>query len=198
MNQPEQFANTTPPPPPASERAPTAPPQLGASDPRIKSPVIAGALSLMPGLGQVYVGYYQRGFVHILVIAGLVALMASDTLGPLLPLAGLFFAFFWLYNVIDAARRASLYNQALAGGEDIELPADFKAPTFGGSIAGGLAFVAAGAILLANTRFGMSLEWIEDWWPAALILFGGYLIYKATQDRTRTEGESSDSESFGD
>ena len=32
----------------------------------------------------------------------------------------------------------------------------------------------------------MSLEWLEDWWPAALILFGGYLIFKASKDRAES------------
>ena len=113
MNQPEQIPNTTPPPPAAG---PSAAPRVPAADPRIKSPVIAGALSAMPGLGQVYVGYYQRGFVHIFVVAGIIALLAADVLGPLIPLAGLFLGFFWLYNMIDAGRRAALYNQALSGG----------------------------------------------------------------------------------
>lgn len=192
MNQPEQIPNTAPPPPPAAHKPPAAAKRIGATDPRIKSPFVAGALSLMPGLGQVYVGYYQRGFVHILVIAGLIALMAAESLGPLLPLAGFFLAFFWLYNIIDAARRAALYNHALAGGEDIELPADFKTPSFGGSVAGGLAFVVAGLILLANTRFGMSLDWLEDWWPAALVFFGCYLIYRAAQDRAKTVSHEDD------
>ena len=43
--------------------------QMRMRDPRSKSPALAAILSMMPGLGQVYIGYYQRGFVHILVIA---------------------------------------------------------------------------------------------------------------------------------
>ena len=132
----------------------------------------------MPGLGQVYVGYYQRGFVHAIVVGALIALLSSD-LGPLTPLAALFLAFFWLYNIVDAGRRALLYNEALAGRSGIELPEDFKTPAIGGSIPGGLAIIAVGGVLLSNTLFGVPLDWVSDWWPAALIIFGVYLVARS-------------------
>ncbi len=151
-------------------------------DPRGKSVPLACVLSAMPGLGQVYVGYYQRGFVHSLIVASLITALASNRLDVLTPLFGLFLPFFWLYNVVDAGRRASLYNQALVGSESIELPQDFQAPGRG-SIWGGLVLIAVGSILLSNTRFGYSLEWVEEWWPAAPILFGLFLLGRAVQDR---------------
>ena len=76
-------------------------------DPRLKSPLLAMLLSCMPGLGQVYIGYYQRGFIHILVAASLIAfLSASGHMNPLIPMASFFLAFFWLYNIVDAGRRS--------------------------------------------------------------------------------------------
>jgi hypothetical protein len=169
---------------------PHAAPMTG--DPRQKSPFLAGLLSVMPGLGQIYTGYYQRGFVHALVVASLFALLAEGDDTPLTPLGVIFLTFFWLYNIIDASRRASLYNQALAGVADIELPEDFKVPGFRGSILGGLVIAAAGVVLLLYTRFGVPLDWLEQWWPAALILFGGYLVWKAWQDRPRRAAAASD------
>ena len=178
-----------PPPPRSAPPAAHGPGQYPAArDPREKSPFLAGLLSAMPGLGQVYVGYYQRGFVHAVVVATLISLLAAEALGPLTPLASVFMAFFWLYNMVDAARRAALYNQALAGVGNVELPDDFKAPTFRGSVAGGLAIAAAGVVLLLHTRFGLSLEWVEEWWPAALILAGAYLVWKAWQERAEDSG----------
>ena len=44
-----------------------------------------------------------------------------------------------------------------------------------------------GLILLANTRFGVSLDWIEDWWPVAIIAFGGYLAYRAVQEKSESD-----------
>src|SRR5438093_2100938 len=101
--------------PPYVRATTMAPPQARLRDTRSKSPALAAFLSMMPGLGQVYVGYYQRGFIHAAVIGSLVTILSSGAVEGLHPLFGLFMAFFWLYNVIDAARRASLYNDALAG-----------------------------------------------------------------------------------
>ena len=141
----------------------------------------------MPGLGQVYVGYYQRGFVHLVVVATAITLLASGSLGPLVPLVGLFMAFFWLYNMVDAWRRAALYNYALEGGTEMELPDDLQVPAFRGTLTGGVTLMVVGLILLANTRFGMSLDWIEDWWPLAIVGFGGYLAFKAVQEKSDSE-----------
>ena len=161
----------------------TVPAMSLLGDPRRKSPLFASFLSMMPGLGQVYVGYYQRGFIHAIVVSSLIAMLAAD-IGPLTPLAALFLAFFWLYNIVDAGRRALLYNEALAGRSGIELPEDFKTPALRGSIPGGIAIVAAGGVLLSHTRFRMPLDWLNEWWPVALIVFGIYLVARSVMSPT--------------
>jgi len=164
---------------------PTAPASTAASDSRRKSPFLACLLSLMPGLGQVYVGYYQRGFIHIAVASTVIAILVAQSqvgFSPLIPLGSIFLAFFWLYNVVDAGRRAALYNEMLDGRTDIELPQDFATPGLSGSVAGGATVALVGLILLLHTRFEMSLDWLEEWWPVALIAFGAYLIYKAKRE----------------
>ena len=152
----------------------------------------ACVLSVVPGLGQVYVGYYLRGFVNAVVVALLFSLLVSDSADNiLLPLLLVFMIFFWMYNIIDAGRRAALYNEALAGNRAIELPEDLKMPGIGGSIVGGVVLVAAGAILLAHTRFDISLDWVADWWPAMGILAGLYLLGKGIHEKlaSRRPGE---------
>ena len=193
MNVAEEIpSQAAPPPGPShSQYAPPQPPVIHATDPRRKSPALACILSLMPGLGQVYVGYYQRGFIHAIVVAILITVLASNSLRELTPLAAIFLAFFCLYNIIDAGRRATLYNQVLAGGSDIELPEDFKTPSIGGSIFGGVTLLAIGFIILLNTRFGVSLEWLEEWWPAAIMVFGAYLLMKALKERSASQSMQS-------
>jgi hypothetical protein len=187
MNGTEQ-AHTVVQPGPSPHPAPyPAVAVAGRRDPREKSVPLACVLSVMPGLGQVYVGYYQRGFVHAIVVATLITILSHD-IEAIAPLFGLFLGFFWLYNIIDAGRRASLYNQALIGTESIELPQDFKFSGTRGSIGGGLLLIAFGAILLSKTRFGYSLEWIEEWWPVAPILLGVYLLFRAIEDRIKPRG----------
>ena len=194
-NPAEEF----PAPPPAApaqpvpaQPAPTAQslsPAVNA--PRRKKPFLATILSIVPGLGQVYVGYYKRGFINAITVALLITFLTLEIV-PLMPLAGIFLGFFWLYNLVDAGRRASLYNQALAGGAEIELPADFETPGFRGSLIGGAALVVLGLIMLSHTAFDASLAWLEDWWPLALIGFGAYLVVKAMQERSSDDSGSDD------
>jgi hypothetical protein len=159
--------------------------RLEPRDPRAKSPALACILSAIPGLGQIYVGYYPQGFIHAVSVGIVLSLAVSSAAGfALTPLLVIFLVFFWLYNIIDAGRRAALYNQALAGGKEIELPRGFELPGFGGSIGGGAILIAAGVILLLHTLFGLSLDWVADWWPAAPIAFGAYLLFKGIRDRS--------------
>ncbi len=176
--------------PPSPEAA--APVQvLAVNDPRRKSPFLACVLStVMPGLGQVYTGYYQRGFAHAIIVAILIAFLVSNNVVPLYPLAGIFLAFFLLYNIVDAGRRATLFNEILAGRKGVELPKDLEMPAMGGSVAGGVALVAIGFILLVHTRFDVSLDWLAEWWPIALIGFGAYLAYKAVKEKGATKNSS--------
>ncbi len=162
-----------------ASRVPNVPPQphMG-SDPRQKKPILALVLSLMPGLGQIYVGFYQQGFVNIIVVASIIAVLTRGVPEYMEPLLGLFLAFYWLYNIVDAGRRAAFYNQALAGITDTPVPAEFKSLTEKGSMVGGIALVLLGIFFLSHTRFGMPLEWLEQWWPMALVLAGVFLLYQ--------------------
>ncbi|MBI1751269.1 MAG: hypothetical protein HY014_08150 [Acidobacteria bacterium] len=158
-------------------------------DPRYKSPMLAAVLSLMPGLGQVFLGYTRLGFIHAGVIAVFISLMSSNHLGLLEPAVGIFMAFFWLYNLVDAYRRALLLNEAISRMETPELPDGFGAVSFGGRLAVGLVLIFVGMLALLNLRFNISLAWLEHWWPAGLVLLGVYLVTRAIRDRS-AQGES--------
>jgi hypothetical protein len=151
-------------------------------DARYKSPALATIMSLMPGLGQIYIGYYQQGFINIVVIAGLISLLARGET-HFTPFLALFMAFYWLYNMVDAGRKATFYNQALAGLSAQEFPEGGQMPGTRGSLVGGVLLMVAGAIALANTRFGMPLDWIERWWPMALVLMGAWLLYQSVGNK---------------
>ncbi len=200
MEQPQQYlsqdsggAGAAPPStPPGVGQAPPATAakewlrNAHSSDPRSKSPALAAVLSMMPGLGQIYVGYYQQGFINIVVIGGTIAMLASGALAGATPLFGMFLPFYWLFNMVDAARRATLYNLALQGTSPLTVPEEFEMPGLRGSLFGGSVLIALGFILLFHTRFGMSLDWIDEWWPVAPIVFGGYLLYKGIHKRPST------------
>ncbi|HET6329234.1 MAG TPA: hypothetical protein VFF76_00465 [Holophagaceae bacterium] len=153
-------------------------------DPRFKSPLLAGFLSLMPGVGQVFLGYTRLGFVHGVTAATLICLMSTNRLGPLEPLVGVFVAFFWLYNLVDAYRRATLLNEAITRMETPQQLSDgFDSVSSEARIAAGGILIVAGTLALLNLRFGISMEWLERWWPAGLVLMGLYLVLRAVKDR---------------
>jgi len=153
-------------------------------DSRSKSPALATLMSLVPGLGQVYVGYYQQAFINIMVVAALITLLSRE-IDTLAPFAGIFLVFFWLYNMVDAYRKAAFYNQALAGLGPLELPEEVQRPDRKGALYAGVLFIVAGAIALAHTRFGMPLDWLDRWWPVIFILTGAFLLYRSWADRTK-------------
>ncbi len=173
-----------PPLPGSIPGAPNAWASRYGKDPRFKSPALTGVLSIMPGLGHVYLGYTQRGFVHMIIYAATIAILASGNARHMEPLFGMFLGFFWFYNMIDAVRRASLINQALLGMGPAPAPMEIQLPKSGGSIFGGVILIAVGIIFLGRTRFDMNLDWLADWWPGILVLFGGYLVWKAIRTRT--------------
>jgi len=156
-------------------------------DPRRKSPLLAAVLSVAPGLGNVYIGYYVRGFT-IASTFGLIILMAAMTREPVAPIFGMAAFFVWMFNIIDAGRMAALYNHAMTGRGAVELPEDFKLPKMGGSIVGGAILLLFGAIAMSNTVFGISLDWIETWWPVFPIALGAYLLFRGVQDYQKQQG----------
>ena len=154
-------------------------------DSRRKSPALAAFMSAMPGLGQVYVGYYQQGFINILVVASMITLLTMK-IRAVTPLVAIFMAFYWLYNIVDASRRAAHYNRALAGLGPETPPEDLSLPGSKGSLLGGGLLVGFGLIFLLHTRFDMPLDWLQDWWPVALLGVGGYLIYLHFKEKSKT------------
>ena len=148
----------------------------------------------MPGLGQIYVGYYRRGITQFLTFAFLMLFLTNEFGGErILPVVAIGVAFLVFYAIIDAMRRATLYNLALTGIEEIEMPRDFEWPTMSGvrgSMLGGSVLVFVGLSLFLHTRFDVPLDWIAEWWPLGIALFGAYLVYRAVQDRGAAGGGS--------
>jgi len=167
------------PPPPPSWPTPPRP-----ADANLKAPVLAGFLSaIFPGLGQIYVGYYQRGATFTLTMAAIITTLAGNLMHGLEPLLGIAIGFTWFLGIIDANRLANLYNQALQGRTAMDLPDGFQLPRERGSYAGGAVLVALGLLLFLNRNFDFSLEWLEDWWPLGVMGLGIWLIVKARQGR---------------
>jgi hypothetical protein len=156
------------------------------ADPRRKHPLLAIVLSVMPGLGQIYVGYYQQG-ITLVILAGALVTVSSQArtfgLHEFEPLLIISTMFTWLYSCVDAGRRASLYNQALSGLRPMDLPENQRTPEWHGSLVGGACLVVFGIALFMHTMFGLPMEWVTRWWPLALVLVGAWLVYASIQAR---------------
>jgi hypothetical protein len=147
-----------------------------------KSPAMATWLSCMPGLGQIYVGYYQQGFINMFVVAGTITALASSFIRGAEPFFGVFLSFFWIFQMVDANRRAHHYNRVMAGLGGEEVPNGFSMPTTKGSMLGGGVLVILGILFIMDLNFDVSMEWVENWWPMILVLVGVYLIFKARKN----------------
>jgi len=153
---------------------------------RNKSVFLACLLSgLMPGLGQVYLGYYQRGFLHAIIFAGIITALSSGAAGGNEPLFGISLGFWYLYNIVDAGRRANLINLAADGLRAPEFPTDFKLPDGRGSLWGGAILTFLGIMFLLNSRYDISLDWLLDWWPLLLVGVGVNLMVKNIRSRSK-------------
>ena len=156
------------------------------ADPRRKHPLLAMVLSAMPGLGQIYVGYYQQGITLVVIAAALVTVSSrswSFGLNEFEPMLMMFTIFTWLYSCVDAGRRASLYNQSLSGLRPMDLPEDQRTPEWRGSLVGGACLVLFGVLLFFHTMFEMPMEWVTRWWPLALVAVGAWLVYASIRSR---------------
>ncbi len=189
------------PPPAAPPAAPVAPaaqlpplplPAAPPKDPRRKSRVLAVLLSLFPGLGHVYLGNYQMAFVCVAIYVGLISILSSGAAGDLEPLFGISMAFLIFYAMIDAGRRASIYNMVLDGYPVGELPKDFLLQGNRGSIAGGLLLMFIGFLLFLHIRFDISMDWVIDWWPFLLVGLGFHLLRQGLRSRRQERQQTTD------
>jgi hypothetical protein len=153
--------------------APTAAPRSSCS------PKVALGFSLIPGMGQVYLGYPRRGFLQFLAVASLVTLLSANILGPIEPLFDLLMIWILVHNCIDAYRRALLLSEALEGFEPLPPREDWEALSRRARIATGLVLVSAGILILLHVRFGVSFNWVLRWWPAGIVILGLGLLVQA-------------------
>jgi TM2 domain-containing membrane protein YozV len=76
------------------------------------SPVLAGLLGFIPGVGAMYNGQFIKGLVHVGIFAGLVAAQTLDISDGLHVFLGFAIAFWVFYQVFDAysTARAKMYG----------------------------------------------------------------------------------------
>ena len=92
QGQPAAATFVAPPPP----SAPGAP-----------SPVLAGLLGFIPGVGAMYNGQFVKAFIHVVIFVGLI--IATDAYGPI----GILIAFWVFYMAFEAFKTAEARRMGL-------------------------------------------------------------------------------------
>ena len=186
MNAAESWAPhpepvvSNPVPAPAPAAIPQPVPGMGQ-----KNPWIAAFLSLFPGVGNIYNGLYMRGLIFFLIVMSCIAV--TDRIDAFAAVA----AFFWIFNVLDAYRQATLINYGYA--QDLGLTDRPKAPRAAqGGIAAGVILTLIGLVALADQYFVIDLDWLIDNWPVALIAIGLWMTWSSIRSRRRAQGPALD------
>lgn len=182
MNPADNWQTAAAPAPPAPETAPAAipgaVPVLGR-----KNPTLAFLLSGFPGMGNIYNGLYMRGVTFFLIVVSLIGIV--DAGGH--DLFGFAIAFFWIFNMVDAYRQATLINYGYA--QDlglVDLPRHPLASQ--GGLAAGVILFFIGLFAILERYFDVRLDWLFDLWPFGLVLLGGWMVWASIRDRRRAQG----------
>lgn len=164
-------------PPPAAAAAPA----LAAVRPLSqKNPMLAAILSAFPGIGHVYNGLYMRGLTFFLITVSLMTLLSQR--GNVL--VAMSMTFFWIFNIIDAYRQATLINYGYA--QDLGLLDMPKRPMASqGGLVAGVILTLIGIFAFLETYFDIDLEWMVDFWPLFLVGIGLWLIVGSIRDRSK-------------
>ena len=153
------------------------PPALAAAQAG-PNPGVACALGFIPGLGAVYNGEYIKGLIHVVIFGGLIAMMNSDSIpDSTLAIVIVLFVAFCCYMPIEAYRTA----RAKQLGE--KSPSLF-AEGEGSRPIGAYVLIVLGILFLLGTFGFLNSVYVWRFWPLALIVLGGFLIWKRAQPRT--------------
>jgi hypothetical protein len=131
-----------------------------------RSPSLAVFLSLVPGLGHIYVGQSAKGF--LIGLSFVMAIhMAAEVAGPF----GILIPFILLYAMVDAHRAAVEVNRIVAAGG---IPP--KDPDFGLTRWWGYILIGLGVLFTLDNFDLFDLEWIVRLWPLGLIALGIFIL----------------------
>ena len=170
-----------PTPQPVAPPAPVLPPTPPAM-PYRRSPGLATVLSVIPGVGHLYLGLYERAAAIVLVFALGVWLADVVEVGPFVVM------FVWFFGLFDAYRQA----QAINLGIEVEpLMRQRRVKPMHASLGFGVFLLVVGLIVLWNQFFPIDFSFLEVWWPLILVLGGVYLIGRCLLEQRRRQQEES-------
>ncbi len=181
---PPAYPGSAPPPPPPVAFGPaSARPTLPAG---AKNPGAAGVLGIIPGLGHLYLGLTQRAAILFGIWVLLISLASHSHSHA--PFPGILIPFWMIYSIIDAVQQPRAITAP--GAPMPGILGEEKPVKVSGSLTAGILFVLVGGFLLLNNFVTVDLSFLDDWWPALFVFFGGWQIFsywKSKQDAARTD-----------
>ena len=158
---------------------------------RLKLPWLAFVLTVLPGLGQVYVGFVVRGIAEF-ATWWLLCMLVGHGLGAILPLAAALSVMgFWYWCGIDALRRAREVNARGFRPTAEEARSITRGPVGEQELRfAGVMLVVVGALLFAQEVGGVVLDLFRVGWPVGLIVLGAWILRRA-RARQQREADAS-------
>jgi hypothetical protein len=139
-----------------------------------RSPSAAVFLSLLPGLGHIYVGQVAKGF--LLGLSFVLAIrMADEGGGPF----GILIPFLLLYAMVDAHRAAVEVNRIVASGGTPP-----KGPDYGLTKWWGYILIGLGVLFTLENFDLINFDWLWRLWPLALIVIGIFILRRRPEPPT--------------
>ncbi len=186
----DTSSNPQPPNPPSLSQAPPPPPiafgPAAASPvpPLPKNPGAAGVLGIIPGMGHLYLGLYQRAAILFGVWVLFISL-AGRTHGPF---PGIAIPFWMVFSIIDAVRQAKAIN--MTGKPEANVLGSDEPVRVSGSLTAGLLLILIGGFLLLDRFATIDLSFLNDWWPILLVAFGAWQVFRHYQSKRAESGQS--------
>jgi hypothetical protein len=186
----DTSANPQPPTTPSLSPAPPPPPiafgPAGAlpAAPLPKNPGAAGALGIIPGMGHLYLGLYQRAAILFGVWVLFISL-AGHSHGPF---PGIAIPFWMVFSIIDASRQAKAINAT--GRPESNILGSDEPVRVSGSLTAGLLLILIGGFLLLDRLVTIDLSFLNDWWPVLLVAFGAWQVFRHYQSKHADGGPS--------
>ncbi len=172
---------------PQPPQPPAAPPTAKASLPSgYKNPTLAAFLSVFPGIGNLYNGLYMRGLAFFLICTSMIFLVVEHP-GPLF---GMAIPFFWIFNMVDAYRQATLINYGYGAAMGVDEPPKLSGAGQSGMMVGVILFLIGGIALLEQLDMRVNLDWLIDLWPVFLMAIGAWLIFDTVRDKMKKAEEA--------
>jgi len=131
-------------------------------------------LSILPGLGHIYVGQVGKAFLLGLSFA-LTIRMLGEVSGPL----GIVIPFLILYAMVDAHRAAVEVNRIVASGGTPP-----KGPDFGLTKWWGYILIGLGVLFTLENFDLIDFEWVSRLWPLGLIALGIFILRRRPEPTT--------------